>query len=298
MVIVRHLRENELSVLKDFTPPHWAGNVFDTFCFHFEKSYFYPFVAEIDGKIVGCAYGLQNGKSGWLSTLIVLPEYRGSGIASELLKVALDFLLHKGCSNVHAIAASKTSEFIFSKLGFVESSTYTRLYRERPIAERLITKFLRWKGNRFYDFMPSYFQDQVPWKPTPFVRKVNSSDHERILNIDREVTGEDRKVFLEQYLSGGWVYQAGENEPITGFYLEGFANNPIMALDSQAGLGLLQFKVGRGSQHICVPSVNYVAIEFLIGIGFSICETQPRMTFGPEVNWFPQGVFNRGGGTG
>jgi len=51
------------------------------------------FVAEINDKLVGSIIASHNGRKGWINRLAVLPEFRGKGIASSLIKKAEEFFL-------------------------------------------------------------------------------------------------------------------------------------------------------------------------------------------------------------
>lgn len=294
---IKPLTEKEISQLKGLTPVNWSGNVYETFKFHLGKPYFVPIVAEFDGLIVGCAYGILHENSGWLSHIIVLPDYRGQGIGTKLTSHLIDLLHSEGCKSLN-LCATKAGVSLYEKLGFATSSTYTLLKRERSLLDRMITRGLRKYGNQFYKILPSFIKTKVLWRNSEHIRKIKAEDYSEIINIDEKTTGENRKVFLNQYLSSGWVYLEQDQNQITGFYLEGFGNAPIYALDSKSGLSLLHFKIGRGSKNICVPTSNKIAIKNLLNVGFRITEIQPRMTFGPILTWNPEGVFNRGGGTG
>ena len=51
------------------------------------------FVAEINEKLVGAIIASHNGRKGWINRLAVLPEFRGRGIASSLMKEAEEFFI-------------------------------------------------------------------------------------------------------------------------------------------------------------------------------------------------------------
>lgn len=51
------------------------------------------YVAEITGKLVGAIIASHNGRKGWVNRLAVLPQFRGMGIASSLMKKSEDFFL-------------------------------------------------------------------------------------------------------------------------------------------------------------------------------------------------------------
>ncbi len=59
------------------------------------------FVAEVDGKIVGCALCGHDGRRGYLQHVLVLPEYRKRGIAHALVTRCLDELERIGILKTH-----------------------------------------------------------------------------------------------------------------------------------------------------------------------------------------------------
>lgn len=58
------------------------------------------FVAYEDDKIVGVILSGHDGRRGYIYHTVVLPEYRGRGIASALVDAAVDALRHKGITRV------------------------------------------------------------------------------------------------------------------------------------------------------------------------------------------------------
>lgn len=58
-MIIRPLEFTELGQLKEFTPPNWSGNIFDTYNFHFGKPNFHPFVTAVDKCVAGCVIGIN-----------------------------------------------------------------------------------------------------------------------------------------------------------------------------------------------------------------------------------------------
>jgi len=45
-----------------------------------------------------------------------------------------------------------------------------------------------------------------------------------------------------------------------------------------------------------VPTSNQLALDHLVGAGFKVENTAPRMSKGADLDWMPGGVFSRGGG--
>jgi len=264
---IRPIKSNELPLLKDFAPPEWHTNISQRFSLYFGQPCFYPILAELAGEIVGCANGLLNETTGWLGNIIVLPKHRGQGIGSALTRHLVEYFHGQGCTS-QILIATKLGQPVYAKLGFTVSSTYTFLRREKTI----------------------------PAAPTPSIREAQPGDFEAMRELDREITGEKRAAFLERFLAEGQVFQAGVHEPLTGFFLPGLENGPILALDATIGLELLQYKLSRGCVSVVVPTANQPALDFLIRSGFVVDNTAPRMALGAELDWKPAGVFSRAGG--
>jgi GNAT superfamily N-acetyltransferase len=265
--MIRPVKSFELPLLRDFAPPEWNTDISQRFSLYFGQPYFYPIVAELAGKIVGCANGLLNGTTSWLGNIIVLPEYRGQGIGSALASHLVEYLHHQGCIS-QVLVATKLGEPVYARLGFKVSSSYTFLRSEKTIPSTL----------------------------TPQIHRAQAENFEAMRKLDLEITGERRTAFLERFLARGWVSQAGNHEPISGFFLPSLENGPILARDAVTGLELLQFKLGSGCTSVVVPSSNHPTLDLLLGSGFQIENTAPRMTLGVELDWKPEGVFSRGGG--
>ncbi len=264
---IRPVKSFELPLLQDFALPEWNSDISHQFSLYFGQPYFYPIVAELAGKIVGCANGLLKGMTGWLGNIIVLPEFRGHSIGSDLTTHLIEYFRYHGCISL-VLIATKLGEPVYSKLGFKVSSTYTFLRGEKIL----------------------------PSTPTPHIHRAQLIDFDAMQKLDQEITGETRTAFLECFLAGGWIFQAGNHEHISGFFLPGLENGPILARDAIAGLELLQFKLGSGCPSVVVPSSNQPALDLLLGSDFHIENTAPRMTLGKELDWKQEGVFSRGGG--
>jgi GNAT superfamily N-acetyltransferase len=253
--------------LKDFAPPERNTDISRQFVLYLGQSYFHPIVAELAGEMVGCANGLLNQTTGWLGNIVVLPESRQRGTGLVLTAYLVEYFLNQGCS-CQVLVVTKLGEPVYTKLGFTVRSTYTFLRSTRAI----------------------------PARPTPHIRKVEPRDLEALRELDREITGEKRAAFLERFLAGGWVYQTDMLDQLAGFFLPDLPGGPVIARDAEAGMELLQFKLGRGCTSVVVPSANQPALDFLLGAGFQVESTARRMTLGTELDWKPGGVFSRGSG--
>ena len=77
------------------------------------------FVAEIDSKQVGHVFTVNYGSLGWIGLLIVRAEWRRKGVASLLMKKAIEHLLSKGVETIR-LEAAPTIANLYRKFGFEE----------------------------------------------------------------------------------------------------------------------------------------------------------------------------------
>jgi ribosomal protein S18 acetylase RimI-like enzyme len=77
-------------------------------------------VAEADGKIVGTTIIDNRGRLGYIRTVMVHLDYRRKGIATRLMKNALDYVLKKRMSRavLHVESSNAAAIGVYTKLGF------------------------------------------------------------------------------------------------------------------------------------------------------------------------------------
>jgi GNAT superfamily N-acetyltransferase len=267
MVIIRQILESEIPLLQHFPPEEWKLNLPKLFSFHFGHSYFYPVVAEVDGRIVGCGIGIIHGSISWLGTIIVLPEYRRQGIGQQITQDLIDACLNRGCIT-QVLTASEMGESVYRKLGFVTRSTDI-FYKRESIA---------------------------PHQEVSHVTELRPGDIPAVKRLDREATGEDRHQFLERFLSNGWIYATDESPEIEGFNLPDLGEGLIIARNHQAGLGLMKVRLNRGKKTAVMPGANTLARDFLLSEGFQEYRRAPRMILGKAMLWHPEMMYNRAAG--
>jgi len=267
LIKIRKLLKPEIPQLHNFPPEDWNLDLPQVISFHFGYPYFYPVAAEAGNKIVGCGIAMLHGPVCWLGTIIVLPEYRGKGIGTEITSHLSEYCRSKGCEN-QILIASEMGEPVYRKLGFTTSAAYVFFKRESVL----------------------------PTQQTSNVREIKNEDFEKINELDRVISGEKRFNFLERFLSTGWVYDPGKSGDISGVYLPDYGSGLIIAKDSASGLMLLKFRFNQGKTKIAVPSSNTIAQEYLLSEGFQEYRRAPRMVLGEDVKWNPEMVYNRGTG--
>ena len=77
-------------------------------------------VAETNGTIVGTTIINDRGKFGYISSVMVHPDCRGKGIATKLMRNALDYIRKKKKARavLHVDSANAAAKSIYLKLGF------------------------------------------------------------------------------------------------------------------------------------------------------------------------------------
>jgi ribosomal-protein-alanine N-acetyltransferase len=77
-------------------------------------------VAEIDGKMVGTAIVNDGGKVGYVSSVMVHPDYRRRGVAMRLVKSALDYTRQrkKARAVLHVDSTNMSAIGLYTELGF------------------------------------------------------------------------------------------------------------------------------------------------------------------------------------
>ncbi len=122
-----------------FSHPWTAENIIDSF-----DNYTVFFVSLAENRISGYCGMQEIAGEGYITNVAVLPEMRGGGIATALLKALLDYAKEKGLefvtlevrkSNIPAIN-------LYKKLDFRQVGERPNFYRDPTEDALLLTKFL------------------------------------------------------------------------------------------------------------------------------------------------------------
>lgn len=94
------------------------------------------FVAEAGGKLVGSIMAGYDGHRGWIYSLAVLPEYRGRGLGSRLMRHAEERLKLLGCPkiNLQIMQGNEAVEAFYRTLGY---QTEQRISMGKKIPENI-----------------------------------------------------------------------------------------------------------------------------------------------------------------
>lgn len=232
----------------------------------------YPFVAEVDGRVVGTSLGTVRGSVGWVGQIAVLPECRGTGLGTALTRHLMAHLTSLGC-RTQLLIATDMGQPIYEKLGFAVEAHYRRF-----------------QG-------PS-----LPAPPTdPRLRPLTAADWPAVCALDAATTGEDRSAYLQYYGDAGWVVDGRDG--IDGFFVPmPWGTGPRIARTAEAGLLLVDLQRGLVGQRGEASARVQVLIDSPAGIAglaerrFVEIVRPARMVYGERLPQVPAGVWGVFGG--
>lgn len=77
------------------------------------------FVAEVDNRVVGMTMVNNRKKIGYIANVMAHPTYRRKGIATKLMKSAVNYIQKKrGRAILHVISTNTSAKSLYTKLGF------------------------------------------------------------------------------------------------------------------------------------------------------------------------------------
>jgi len=264
-MIIRELKQLDIHLLKGITPVSWNSPVENIVERFFGAHFFHPVTAVVNDGIAGIGHLIVNGKTGWLGNIIVLEKHRNQGIGKRISEQLIN--LGKNCNSLLLIA-TKEGYPLYSRLGFQTSHNYL------------------------------FFKDgKVPCPDSEQIVNATKSDSPQILDLDQEVSGENRQALLHPFLPSAMIYKSVEKQEVTGFYLQSFGAGLIVAKERESGLNLLKYKLfHHPEKQICIPESNISARSFLEQHAYKQHLKVPRMYLRSEVSWKPEMIFSRATG--
>lgn len=263
-MIIHEFDIDYLDSIRRLQPPGWS-DIARFFELYVRQECCNPIMVLDGSDVIGLGNATANGETGWIAHIIVAEGYRGMGLGSLLTGHLVDRLLAGGCRSILLIA-TEAGRKMYEKLGF------------ETVGEYLC----------FEEVM--VMQDMQ----NTCIRRYRSEDYERIMAMDRDVSGEDRRGILTPFMSGTVVFDSGSG--VDGFYISSLDEGMIVAANNKAGLALLEHKHNRRKRKTAIPSENKAAARYLSSMGCGIVSRIPRMSLGERVTWKPELIFSRAGG--
>lgn len=128
------------------------------------------------------------------------------------------------------------------------------------------------------------------------LRSIQETDYEQIFNLDKEISGENRKSMIQNLSTKGWPYFDKDENDLLGYFLPNVGEGVICAKDETAGIELLKIKHCQKNGRAVLPVENKSGRKFLEEHGFKLVNKAPRMVLGEEIHWKPDLIFSRIGG--
>jgi len=256
---------HDLDAIKTLQPPDWSDIIPDI-CYYIEARFCFPVKIIVEGEIAGIGAAIIYGETAWLAHIIVDPRFRNKGIGYAIVKELLN-IVNKMKVRSCLLTATALGKPVYLKAGFKSISEYIFLNREESWNNHPISENIR------------------PYKP---------EFKDQVYQIDKRVSGENRQVLLDDFISESRVYT--QQNKVLGYYIPTLKEGPIIAVNKEAGLELMKLKY-RTSEKAVIPVENISALEFLQANGFKPTETRgTRMLIGNEIYWKPANIYSRAGG--
>src|SRR5829696_9193994 len=134
-----------------------------------------PLVAEADGAIVATGVGTANGATGWIGSIFVAPDRRGSGLGHAMTQAIIDRLDTAGCRTL-LLVATRDGRRLYERMGFEVQTQYRILQAVGLPAPRPASRAGR----------------------ATAVRAFEPGDMDAVLTLDGAGTGEDRGHAIER----------------------------------------------------------------------------------------------------
>jgi GNAT superfamily N-acetyltransferase len=255
--------ESDLPSLSAVQPPEWP-DLLPYFQFYVEAAYCQPFKALYGTKFIGTGSVIFHRNTAWIAHIIVRENHRGCGIGKAITQ-HLIAIAEKQSPHTISLVATPMGEPLYAKLGFIKDSEYT-FFRE---------------GQTEAPAMGSI----IPAKPDRY---------EAILDLDKNVSGEDRGTLLRAHLSKAHVFQ--DDALTLGAFFPTLSEGLIIAATDEAGIDLMKYKYQHGIQPAILPSANQAGVDLLVSAGSKPFRTAARMYLRNKITWHPNKIFGRIGG--
>lgn len=222
-----------------------------------------------EGRAAATSVATRYGRTGWIGHVFVRPELRGHGLGTRMTSVAVSHLQRAGCDSI-LLASTELGRLIYERLGFKIESSYHEL-RGTPLPKTV---------------------ELAPYRP------LMPSDRAALLDLDRQVSGDDRGPLLSRFEDFAWGVSrdgslSGAAVPLPwggawAALLPGAGN-----VETAAMVRLIR-TVGSVGPEVIVypPDENRLALDLLRDSGFEELRTVPRMVLGRRSEWLPAAVWN------
>ncbi|WP_439555740.1 GNAT family N-acetyltransferase [Dyadobacter sp.] len=251
----------DLAQLPELQPPDW-GNLMPRFRYFVDSPHCTPLKISLNNQIVAIGTTMRHADSVWLACIIVHPDHRNKGLGKLITQTLIDSVDPKQYTTIY-LDATDFGYPVYTKLGFELETCYGHFKREG--------------SNNVYP---------ITGNIAPFEDRFRR----QVFEVDRQISCEDRSGILSDFLHQSMIYL--ENGQVLGYYIPGWGDSPIFAIDDHAGLELMKLRM-QNEQTAVLPQDNVLAINLLEEGQFSQRKFSRRMYLGKKRAWKADKIFNR-----
>ena len=262
-MIITAIDSKEIASLSSLQPEGWT-DIVPHFDFYTKSAFCYPVKVTMNNEMVGIGTTIVHNEVAWLAHIIVHPHYRRRGIGKQITQTLVEIAKTKNCSTIYLIATEQ-GEPVYKKAGFVIETEYL-VYNNLAKKDWVISNNIQ-----------------------PYKEKYR----EQFRILDRNISGEDRMLHLEEHLVNAMVYHTGDI--LQGYFLPTLGEGLIIASSEIAGIELLKLHL-KHNDRVVIPKENKAAQHFLRETGFGEIKVIKRMRLGNERKVQFTNIYNRIGG--
>ena len=229
-----------------------------------------PFVAEVDGLVIGTAVASLNGPVAWIGTIWVDQTWRRRGIGLELTQVSIETAESAGCRTL-VLVATEAGRPMYERLGF-EVQTWYRIL-EAPGLDGEVAD--------------------------PRMRPFEDGDLAEIAALDATATGEDRAHILGAFATPASAQVLERHDgSLGGFVIRApwGGGSTIAPRLEDAETILHARRVARGGDQRVRAGLleeNVAGLERLAGTGWTEAWRAPRLIRGDPLHWDPTAIWGQ-----
>jgi GNAT superfamily N-acetyltransferase len=229
-----------------------------------------PLVGLRKGYVVATGMATVNGRVGWVGSIFVDRTMRSQGYGRAITEAVCSRLDAAGCTT-QALIASEYGKPLYLDMGFRIDAEY-QVLQAATIAK-------------------------APVPPAgKTLRPMGPDDLDRVCELDRRATGEDRRGLLARLDGRAWVLEAedellgflGSVLPDCGALVAPRLEDAALLLEQLRYLGRDRVKTVEAA----VPSSNPAGIDGLERLGWGLSFRTPRMLRGAGIPWHPSLIWS------
>ena len=233
------------------------------------------FVAEFDNQPVATTTSCRFGPIAWIAMVLVDVTVRGKGIGQQMVEHAIDHLVRQGTETIR-LDATALGQALYKKLGFQDEYEVVRYWRN-PVEQKAGSEDLH-------------------------VISAGEPMNEKLINLDQEVTGTNRKCYIEDLINengGPFYYKISKTGKVAGYAFSRTGSTatqigPAIALSSTDGSLLLDAIASQYhgvKTYVDIPVENRSATAWAKSNGFEEQRRFMRMFRGQRIHDQPKLIW-------